>query len=207
MIIDFEQVKTLAESGDKSAFEQYIFKALEKGDVQSAVSVNAAVNSELDSLKDTHHTKALETWKTNHLQGLIDEAVSKANPQETPEQKRIRELEEKIQNSEKAAKLSELKAKALEHATSKGLPNKFATKYIERFLGDDETVTVSTLDELKTDLDEVVQAQVEEKLKGNARGIGGGIGNSNKEPSIGEKLAKQNINNKAEEAQKAFFGE
>ncbi|QCR33133.1 DUF4355 domain-containing protein [Lysinibacillus sp. SGAir0095] len=205
MIIDLEQVKTLAESGDKSALEQYIFKALEKGDVESAVKVNAAVNSELDSLKDTHHTKALETWKTNHLQGLIDDAVSKANPQETPEQKRIRELEEKILNSEKATKLAELKAKALEHATSKGLPNKFATKYIERFLGDDETVTASTLDELKTDLDEVIQAQVQETLKGNARGVGGGTGSNNSD-SYGKKLAQTaNDTTTAAEAQSHYF--
>ena len=206
MIIDFNQVKTLAESGDKSAFEQYIFKALEKGDVESAVKVNTAVNSELDSLKDTHHTKALDTWKSNHLQGLIDDAVAKANPQETPEQKRIRELEEKIANSEKNEKLSALKAKALEHATTKGLPTKFATKYIERFLGDDETVTTSTLDELKTDLDEVIQAQVAETLKGNARNVGGGTGGGSEE-SYGAKLAKQEGNTETvKNAEQHWFG-
>lgn len=207
MNINFEQVKQLAESGDQAAFEKYVYSALEKSDLESAVTANAVVKSFLDSEKDKHHNTALETWKKNHLQGLIDDAVSKANPQETPEQKRIRELEEKIEKSEKAEKLSALKAKALEHATKQGLPSKFATKYIERFLGDDETVTATTLDELKTDLDEVVQSEVEEKLKGNARGVGGGTGGGNSKPSIGEKLAKQNINNKAEEAQKHFFGE
>lgn len=207
MQVNFEELKALVEAGDKSAFEQHIFKSLEKGDVLTAATANAAVKSELDSEKDKHHNTALETWKSNHLQSLIDEAVSKANPEETPLEKEVRALKEQLERKDKEAKLSELKAKALEHATKQGLPTKFATKYIDRFLGDDETVTTSTLDELKADLDEVVQAQVEEKLKGNARGVGGGTGANSEKPSIGAKLAKQNSNNKAEEAQKAFFGE
>lgn len=205
MQVNFEELKALVEAGDKSAFEQHIFKSLEKGDVLTAATTNAAVKSELDSEKDKHHNTALETWKNNHLQGLIDDAVAKANPQETPEQKRIRELEEKILNSEKEAKLSKLKAAALEHATKQGLPSKFATKYIERFLGDDETVTATTLDELKADLDEVVQAQVEEKLKGNARGVGGGTGGNNAD-SYGKRLAQTvNDTSKAVDAQSHYF--
>jgi Domain of unknown function (DUF4355) len=206
MQVNFEELKALVEAGDKSAFEQHIYKSLEKGDVLTAVTTNAAVKSELDSEKDKHHNTALETWKNNHLQGLIDDAVQKANPQETPEQKRIRELEEKIANSEKNEKLSTLKAKALEHATTKGLPTKFATKYIERFLGEDETLTASTLDELKTDLDEIVKTQVEETLKGNARGVGGGTG-GNATESYGTKLAKQEGNTEVvKNAEQVWFG-
>lgn len=194
--IDIEQLKTLVESGDKTALESHIYTALEKEDVALVQSVNSDVRSALDTEKDKHHNKALETWKTNNLKGLIDDAVAKANPTETPEQKRIRELEEKIANNEKREKVAELKEKALEHVTNNGLPLKFATKYISRFLEEDETVTTSTLDELKNDLDALVTEQVEAKFKDNGRDIDkGGSGSTGTIKSITEMAAEHNIRN------------
>src|SRR5690606_21288053 len=126
--------KALVEAGDNSALEKHIYESLERGDVTAAATANKDVRSELDSAKDTHHRTALETWKTNNLNALIDEEVKKRNPEETPEQKRIRELEEKIENGEKATKRAELKNKAMAYATEQKLPAQFASKYIDRFL-------------------------------------------------------------------------
>lgn len=199
MIIDLDQLRTLVEAGDKTALETHIYKALEKGDVSKALTANAAVKSDLDSEKDKHHNTALETWKTNNLQGLIDDAVKVANPTETPEQKRIRELEEKIANGEKSAQRAQLKSKALEFATENGLPPKFASKYIERFLGDDETTTTATLSELKTDLESVIQEGVDSKFKDNGRTPppgGNGSGTSTTMKSIQEMAAEHNVRNK-----------
>lgn len=196
MKINFEQLKTLVEAGDEKAFSNHIFGALEKGDLLAAVTVNTEVKSEFDSEKDKHQSTALETWKENNLQGLIDAAVSKANPTETPEQKRIRELEEKIEENERKEKVAAMKEKALEHVSKNGLNLKFASKYVDRFLGDDETVTASALDELKTDLDAIVSEQVEAKFKANGRDINtgtGGTGGTIK--SIQEMAAAHNIRN------------
>lgn len=198
MIIDLDQLKTLVEAGDKTALETHIYKALEKGDVSKAITANAAVKSDLDSEKDKHHNTALETWKTNNLQGLIDNAVKAANPTETPEQKRIRELEEKISNNEKKEKLNALKEKAMEHVSSNGLPLKFATKYINRFLEDDENLTATALDELKSDLDAIVAEQIDAKFKENGGtpppgGSGSGPVNIK---TIEQMAAEHNIRNK-----------
>lgn len=199
MIIDLDQLKTLVEAGDKTALETHIYKALEKGDVSKAITANAAVKSDLDSEKDKHHNTALETWKSNNLQGLIDDAVKKANPTETPEQKRIRELEEKIANNEKKEKLTALKEKALEHVSNNGLPMKFATKYINRFLEDDENLTATALDELKSDLDAIVAEQVDAKFRENG-GTPPPGGNGNTPPAtiktIEQMAAEHNIRNK-----------
>ncbi|UYB50175.1 DUF4355 domain-containing protein (plasmid) [Lysinibacillus capsici] len=205
MKVNFETLKTLVEAGDKSAFEKHIFESLEKGDVVAAASNNALVKSELDSEKDKHHNTALETWKTNQLQILIDEEVSKRNPQETPEQKRIRELEEKLESQEKENARKTLRENAIKYATDKGHNATFATKWIDKLLGDDETVTNATLDDFKTDFDAIVQAQVEEKLKGANRNPGGGSGGGT-DLSTGARVAQQNQNKNAEEQQKAFFG-
>lgn len=172
MKINTEKLKQLLEAGDTSAIESYILgEALEKGDVMAAVKVNDGVKSEFESERDKHHSKALETWKTNNLESLIEEEVSKRNPQETPEQKRIRELEEKLQKQERDAQRTALKEQALKYATDKGYDAKFATKWIDKLLADDEATTNTTLEEFKADLDGIVQAQVDAKFKELGRDI------------------------------------
>lgn len=170
--LTFEQVQAYLEANKENAEVQAYYK--------TNVLTSDAVKTFLDTSEgkkvlqpklDAHFTKGLETWKTNNLDALVDEEVKKRNPDETPEQKRIRELEEKLQKQEKESKLSKLKETALKHATKQGLDSSFASKYIERFLGDDETATTTLLDELKSDLDGIVKTQVEAKFKENGRDI------------------------------------
>ena len=197
MKVDFEALKALVEAGDKSAFEKHVFEALEKGDVQSAAKANKDVMSEIDSVKDTHHKTALETWKTNNLETLINDEVAKRNPQETPEQKQIRELQERLDAKEKAEQRSKLREKALTYMTEKGYDGKFATKYVDRFLADDESATNATLDEFKKDFDSVVQAQVDSKFKSSGRDIDKPGGGSSEGTVDVAKIAQEaNIRNK-----------
>lgn len=170
--LTFEQVQTYLEANKDNAEVQAYYKT----NVLTADAVKTFLDTSegkkvLQPKLDTHFTKGLETWKTNNLDALVDEEVKKRNPDETPEQKRIRELEEKLHKQEKESKLSKLKETALKHATKQGLDSSFASKYIERFLGDDETATTTLLDELKSDLDGIVKTQVEAKFKENGRDI------------------------------------
>lgn len=170
--LTFEQVQAFLDANKDNAELQAYYK--------TNVVTPDAVKTFLDTSEgkkvlqpklDAHFTKSLDTWKTNNLDALVEEEVKKRNPDETPEQKRIRELEEKISKGEKAQKLAQLKATALAHATKQGLDSAFASKYIERFLGDDETATTALLDELKSDLDGIVKTQVDAKFKENGRDI------------------------------------
>lgn len=70
-----------------------VFKAKLEGD--------KAFKSFMDSEKDTHANKSLETWKTNNLQTLINDEVLKATgKKKTPEQIKIEELEKKFNDKE-----------------------------------------------------------------------------------------------------------
>lgn len=196
MKIDLTKIKELVEAGDNSALEKHIHESLERGDLVAAAAANKDVRSELDSVKDTHHKTALETWKSNHLNQFVEEEVKKRNPpEETPEQKRIRELEEKIESGEKAQKRAELKNKAMGYATENKLPTQFASKYIERFLGDDESTTTATLAELKTDLDGLINEGVNSKFKENGREVPSGSTGSASLKSIQEMAAAHNVRN------------
>ncbi|WP_193768944.1 DUF4355 domain-containing protein [Metasolibacillus meyeri] len=205
MKVNFEQLKALVEAGDKAALEKHIYESLEKGDLTTAATSNAAVKSELDSEKDKHHNTALDTWKANNLQGLIDAEVAKHNPEETPEQKRIRELEEKLQQNELKEQRAAAKEKAIAYMTEKGYDAAFAAKYADKFLDADEITTNAFLDNFKTDFDAFVQASVEERMKGAARNPGGGAGSGGSEQSFGARLAESTNTQQNQEALNHYF--
>lgn len=78
--------------------------------LQSGLTLNAfkekinepEFKSYLDSVKDKHFDKALETWKSNNLQTIINDEVLRATgKKKTPEQIQIEELQRKFDEQEK----------------------------------------------------------------------------------------------------------
>ena len=68
---------------------------------KTKLSSDKDFKSYMDSEKDTHANKSLETWKTNNLQTLINDEVLKATgKKKTPEQIKIEELEKKFNDKE-----------------------------------------------------------------------------------------------------------
>lgn len=237
MKINLEALKALVEAGDTSAIEQHIlnealektdvYGVLEKGDIVAAAETNKEVLSELDSLKDTHHTKAMSKFEKEKLPNLLnaakDEVRKELNPEETPEQAKIRELEDRLNKEQLQRTRAELKSKVVELATGEeiGLDSAFVTKHIDKFIpttfevneeGAIDTESVLTaikgdLTGLSTDFKSVISAQVEEAMKGTARkDVGGGTGGGQQQKeSLGEKLAKQTQQKDAKEKQDKFF--
>lgn len=115
----------------------------------------------LSKHNDSFFSKGLESWKTNNLQKLIDDAVAKANPAETPEQKQIRELTDRLNQKEAAEKKQMLLNKGILHADTKKLPKDL----VEFLLGEDEQSTIANIDKLETVFNPYVNSQVEERLK------------------------------------------
>lgn len=75
---------------------------------------------------DRFFSKGLESWKVNNLDKIVSEKVAELNPQETPEQKRIRELEEKLSRQEMNTKQQSLKNLAINYLSEKKLPTSIA---------------------------------------------------------------------------------
>jgi len=118
---------------------------------------------------DSHFTKGLETWKTNNLQTVIDEAVktevTKRYPEETEEQKRLKTIEKDLV-TEKAARIkSEMQMKAIETANTKGLPVDLA-KY---FVRADEASTTVAFEAFETAWKKNIESAVESKFKKYSR--------------------------------------
>ena len=116
----------------------------------------------MDSEKDKHYQKALETWKANNLQPIIDDAVLKATgKKKTPLELKVEELERK--NAEAEARANELARQGKINAllSEKGL-NQELTKYL-KFEGDDEAIARS-MDNFKAFLEDMVNEGVKSEI-------------------------------------------
>ena len=162
-IENFDEIKTYFDTNKDSEDVKNFLNGFTNVDVfKEKINTDPNFKSFMDSEKDKHSAKALETWKTNNLQKLIDEGISKANPQETPEQKRIRELEDRLNKQETESKRKELINLALKTTQEKKLP----TELVDYFIGDSEETTIKNLEALEKVFNEKVNQVAEERLKG-----------------------------------------
>lgn len=182
-IENFDEVKTYFETNKDGEDVKGFLNGFTNLDVfKEKVNNDPNFKSFMDSEKDKHSSKSLETWKTNNLKKLIDDAVTKANPQETPEQKQIRELTERINKSEKENVHETLRNKALKIATDKKLPSEL----VDYFIGADEESTIKNLESLENVLNTKVNALAEERLKGGYKPPKGNTNLSAKEQAQAE---------------------
>lgn len=137
--------------------------------LQSGLTLNAfkeklkepEFKSYLDSVKDKHFDKALETWKSNNLQTIINDEVLKATgKKKTPEQLRIEELEKNFNEQKAKAERAEKIAKYKDVLAEKKIPGEM----IDYFLTDDDETTNTRIDNFATYVEGMVNSSVKEKM-------------------------------------------
>lgn len=163
-------LKLIENIEDEASVDEVLSKSdFAKSLLQSGLTLNAfkekmnepEFKSFLDSIKDKHFEKALETWKSNNLQTIInDEVLKTTGKKKTPEQLKIEELEKRMLESEAKAKKAERIAKYKDVLAEKKIP----MEMIEYFLTDDEETTMTRIDNFKTFVDDIVNTSVKEKI-------------------------------------------
>ena len=117
--------------------------------------------SYFDSIKDKHFDKALETWKSNNLQTIINDEVLKATgKKKTPEQIKIEELEKNFNEQKAKAERAETVAKYKDVLAEKKIP----MEMIDYFLTDNEETTNTRIDNFTTYVEGMVSSGVKEKI-------------------------------------------
>lgn len=118
-------------------------------------NTNVDFKSYMDSEKDKHSAKNMETWKTNNLNKLVDDEVTKRFPKADPkdvEFAKYKSDQEKA-NAETKAMIAKMQAdsthkdlanKALQFASEKKLP----ADLIGYFIGADQETTDKNLEKL-----------------------------------------------------------
>ncbi|NFI80962.1 DUF4355 domain-containing protein [Clostridium botulinum] len=119
--------------------------------------------SYLDSIKDTHFTKALETWKANNLNKMVEAELLKRNPSKTPEQLKLEEMEQRLNESEKQRKLSDQKSRIKSDESYKGIDSKI----IDLLVNEDEEITKANLAIYVEGNKPFIQSEIEKRLKDN----------------------------------------
>lgn len=115
----------------------------------------------LDSEKDKHLQKGLETFKTNHLQELVDAEYKKQYPDADPKDTEIAKLKAQFEKMQADSARKDLTNKALKIAGEKKLP----AELVNFFVGKDEDETTKNLSTLEKAFTTHANAVIEERLK------------------------------------------
>lgn len=115
----------------------------------------------LDSAKDKHLQKGLETWKANNLEGLLDTEIKKRFPEKDPKDIEMEKLKNEIEQMKQSKEKEALTNKAMKLANEKGLP----LDLVGFFIGVDEDNTNKNLQALEATYNASVQKSLEARLK------------------------------------------
>lgn len=146
----------------------------------------------LDSEKDKHATKNLETWRTNNLQKLVDDEYYKKHPEEKqdPTAIELAKLKKQLEDTQRESKLEKIKNTTLKTLTDKKLPSEL----VDLILNEDEAKVSTSLTSLENIFKSHDEGLKSEFIKGNIYTPGGGEGGkSDISVDIAKKLAAGNI--------------
>ena len=165
-----ELLKLIENIEDESSVDEVLSQSdFAKSLVSSGLTLDAfkgkltdpEFKSFVDSLKDTHFNTALETWKSNNLQKLIEAEMLKRDPQKTPEQLKIEELTRQFEEEKSQRQFSEQKSKLKDEMREQNID----PRIIDLLINKDEDVTRANLKLYLDANKQYVQKEVENRLK------------------------------------------
>src|SRR5665647_502894 len=157
-----EAKKFIEDNKGNEELKAYIQGLISVDGVQKFLTENEEGKRFLDSERDKHLSKGLDTWKSNNLQKEVDKRVLELYPEETAEKKQLRELNVKIEKMESEKQREVLKNKALTIIADKKLP---INKIVDLLIADDEETPVGNIGRFEEIFGASVQSAVEERLK------------------------------------------
>lgn len=157
-----ELIEALKEFENTPEFENYISGLLNADRVGKYLETDDG-KKYIQPKMDSYFSKGLETWKTNNLSGLVDEEVKKRFPDADPKDTELATLKAELEKMKAESTRKDLRVKALQIATEKGLP----VDLVDFFIGADEKTTKENMDKLHTSYTTALSAAVDKKLKGN----------------------------------------
>ncbi|HDR7275041.1 TPA: DUF4355 domain-containing protein [Bacillus paranthracis] len=109
---------------------------------------------------DRRATGAIDTWKKNNLDKIKAEAIAAANPADTPEQRRIRELENSFKAMELEKETAKQEAFAIGLANQKGIPQGL----VPFMVGSSQEETLSRANTIEMEFNSALQQSIESQL-------------------------------------------
>lgn len=145
--------------------QQQTQPALTLDDIKNLASKNEDIQKWLQSEKDSHFSRSLETWKENNLSALVEEEIKKRYPEETEEQRQLRELKAQFEQLQLEKQREAIRNQAYKQANEKGLP----LELLDFFVASDAEKTQANLEILEKVWNAAVKSQVDQTFKQNGR--------------------------------------
>jgi len=162
--MNLEQVKQFIEGNKTDEELQAYLQGLNSYSVEGIeqfIQSDKEAKSWFDSTVDKRTTKSLETWKSNHLEGLITEEIKKRFPAKDEKEIEMEKLRSEVEDMKLEKQRERLMSQAIKIASEKKLP----LQLVDFFIGTDESTTTANLTALEQTLQLAVQQQVEQRLK------------------------------------------
>ena len=159
--IQVEQVEEIKAVVDEPKADLINKENLTLEELKNIINGNEGFKAWLSSEKDRHFSTSLNTWKENNLSNEVEKEISKRYPAETEEQKKLRDLELKLQSMEQESKMKEIKANTMRVINDK----KLDSEILDFVLSETEEITISKIDKLESLIDRLATQRVEEKYK------------------------------------------
>lgn len=129
-------------------------------DVEGLNSLLAS-NKELQGLFDKKVTTGIENFKKNGMQKLIEaEVLKRTGKNETPEQKEIRELKERLDKADKEKAKAEMISKYKDVLTEKKIPSNM----IDFLLAQDDETTEANIELFENSMKQYIETGIKTKL-------------------------------------------
>lgn len=113
---------------------------------------------------DQFASKAIESWKSKHLEGIVQERLQELNPPETQEQIQLRQMQSQLAQIQAEKDHLAMQSVAANALAATGLPASFA----EYVIGDSPEATKHNVNSLDVEINNLLSQRVEEKVKGIA---------------------------------------
>lgn len=121
----------------------------------------------IQPMLDQYHDKGLKSWKENNLNTIVEEEIKKRFPEETEEQKRIRKLEQMIEEERRARSSREVENKA----TKLLVENSLSLDFVQFINGESDEEVTRKVNDIKKIVDAEVQKAIADKFKESGRKV------------------------------------
>lgn len=158
-IENFDEVKSYFETNKDNDEVKNFLGGFSTLDVfKEKVNNDSNFKSYMDSAKDSHFSKALETWKTNNLDKLVDEKVNQLYPKADTRDTEVAKLKAQLDQMQKDSLHKELTNSAYKMATEKKIPNELVDYFVGQDM-DSTTNNINKLAEIMASHDEAIRKE------------------------------------------------
>lgn len=147
---------------DNTDIDDIIFNSfMNMENIKRNLDSNKDFKSKYDAEVSEKINTAISNFKTKDMQKLIDaEVLKRTNNPETPEQKQIRELKERLDAADKKNARTEMISKYKDILAAKNIPSEM----VDFLLGDDDDVTNANIALFENNMKNYIETQVKERM-------------------------------------------